>query len=174
MASALAKVCEQLLLAANDPEAASWLPGVPIVRDRYDDAGGLAGVDAALDWARVKPAAFDAALVVAWDMPFVSAPVLAALLRLARNSGADVVVPESVSPYGFEPFCACYSSRVAAPLSEFLHEGGGAARDFVARVNSERVPLDVLQRLGDPRVLLASVNTEADLASANHHGRGGL
>jgi molybdopterin-guanine dinucleotide biosynthesis protein A len=176
VAGALAKVCEQLLLAANDSDAMNWLPGVPIVRDRYVDAGGLAGVDAALAWASTRDSTFGGALVVAWDMPFVSASLLGELLRVARTSEAEVVVPESVSPYGFEPFCAYYSAQLAEPLSGYLRDGSGAgpARDFIAQVKSERVALDGLRRFGDPAVLLASVNTDADLARAERLARAGL
>ena len=52
----------------------------------------------------------------------------------AQGHDADVALPESKSPYGFEPFCAYYAVRVREPLSEFLRAGGGAARDFLRRL----------------------------------------
>jgi molybdopterin-guanine dinucleotide biosynthesis protein A len=173
VAAALAKVCDQLVLAANDSDSGSWLAGVPIVRDHYVDAGGLSGIDAALRWAAERPP-LDGALVVAWDMPFVSAPLLGALLESATTSGADVAVPESVSPYGFEPFCAYYGAPAATQLREYLQGGGGAAGDFISKVNAEHVPLEVLRRFGDPAVMLGSVNTSEDLAVADARARRGL
>src|SRR5207249_4052712 len=59
VASALGDVTRDLLLVANDSDAASWLPGVPVVADRHPGAGGMAGIEAALAGGRD-------ALVVAW------------------------------------------------------------------------------------------------------------
>jgi len=157
---ALRPVSEGLLLAANDPRAPEWLPGVPVVGDTHVGAGGLAGVDAAL---RSAKGGRDV-LVVAWDMPFVTPAALGIILAHADATGADVVVPESDSPYGFEPFCAFYSSRVAESLDAFLGGGGGAAREFIARLaRVDRVPLTELAPAGDPGTLFLSVNTPHDL-----------
>jgi molybdopterin-guanine dinucleotide biosynthesis protein A len=147
------------VLLANDAEAAHWLPGIRVLPDAHAGAGGLAGVEAALQSGRD-------ALVVAWDMPFVNTKLLELLIADAREANADVALPDSDSPYGFEPFCAYYAARVRPALSAFLENGGGAAREFIARVNSRRVPLSVSQRAGDPDRLFFSVNTPDDLRRA--------
>jgi molybdenum cofactor guanylyltransferase len=166
VALALAKVCDQLIVAANDTSATDWLHGVPVVRDRFQSAGGLAGVDAALHWSQSSgPAGVDV-LVVAWDMPFVTAGLLEALIEAAGRTDASVVVPESHSPYGIEPFCGWYSGRLAAALAAYVSPGGGPARDFLAGVAMHRLPLADVKRHGDPNVLLMSVNTEDDLERA--------
>jgi molybdopterin-guanine dinucleotide biosynthesis protein A len=159
VASALRQVTSELVLLANDAEAAHWLPGIRVLPDSHAGAGGLAGVEAALH------AGHDV-LVVAWDMPFVNAKLLELLIADARVGDADVVLPDSNSPYGFEPFCAYYSARVQPALSAFLEKGGGAAREFIARVNVRRVPLSMSQRAGDPDRLFFSVNTPEDLLRA--------
>jgi len=146
------------VLAANDPGATDWLPGVAVVADRLPDAGGLGGVDAVL-------ASGSDALIVAWDMPFVTVDVLRVIVDRARRASADVVVPQSESPFGFEPFCAFYSARAGAPLSRFLAAGGRAPSDFLARLTRvERIPQAELP--GDARRLFLSVNTPEDLATA--------
>jgi molybdopterin-guanine dinucleotide biosynthesis protein A len=160
VAAALAKVSDELLVAANDEHAGGWLPGVTIVRDRHPGAGGLAGIDAAFAAVRGD------LLVVAWDMPFVSAALLQLLIASRRNSQAEVVVPESPSPYGFEPFCALYGGEVAPALDRFLAHGGGAARDFLGTVRMQRVPLAEVGKVGDPARLLLSVNTPEELDRA--------
>lgn len=164
-ALALAKVCDQLVVAANDSSATDWLHGVPVVRDRFQGAGGLAGVDAGLHWNQSARAAADV-LVVAWDMPFVSAGLLAALVETGRRTDASAVVPESESPYGIEPFCAWYSARLATPLATWLSAGGGPARDFLAGVAVHRLSMADVSRHGDPTLLLMSVNTVDELEHA--------
>lgn len=160
VAAALRQVCSDVLLAANDAAAASWLPGVPVVADIHVGTGGLAGVEAAMTQA-------GSALVVAWDMPFVPPPLLGEIARLAGDTGADVVLPESGSPYGFEPFCAFYDARMLPALTAFLTHGGGPARDFLARVaRMHRIPARDVAAFGDPATMFLSVNTSQDLARA--------
>lgn len=160
VANSLRAVTDELLLAANDTAAGSWLPGVAVVADRIPDAGGLAGVEAALAGERDV-------LVVAWDMPFVTSATLDAIAREGQARGAEVVVPESVSPFGFEPYCAFYAARVAASLTAFLANGGRAPRDFLAQLTAaHRIPLATIETLGDPRRLFLSVNTPEELAAA--------
>lgn len=120
----------------------------------------MAGVEAALSRGRD-------ALVVAWDMPFVTSSLLSALIDEARAHDADVALPESDSPYGFEPFCAYYSTRLRDPLARFFAGGGGAARDFLGTISRvHRLPLADVKELGDPRRLFFSVNTQEDLERA--------
>jgi molybdopterin-guanine dinucleotide biosynthesis protein A len=164
---ALRAVTDRVVLAANDPAAPQWIAGLPIVRDRFPGTGGLAGVDAALRRAA------GGALVVAWDMPFVSPELLRALVGAAHDHGADLVIPESDSPYGFEPFCAFYSQELALGLAAFLERGGGAAREFVRQVQRvHRLPIADVARVGDPRRLFFSVNTPEDLERARAMAQG--
>ena len=160
VAAALREACDDLLLAANDSAASAWLPGVPVVADVHRAAGGLAGVESALQRAgRI--------VVVAWDMPFVPAALLSEMIREATAWSAGVVVPDSDSPYGFEPFCAYYDAGILPQLTEFLGRGGGAARDFLARVEQvRRIPLAGVARYGDPKTVFLSVNSADDLARA--------
>lgn len=160
VATALRETCGELLLAANDATAASWLPGVPVVADLHPGTGGLAGVEAAMTHS-------GSALVLAWDMPFVPPQLLGEIARRAGDTGADVVLPESSSPYGFEPFCAFYHGRILAALSAYLTQGGGPARDFLRRVERvHRIPLGDVAAFGDPSTMFLSVNTSQDLARA--------
>jgi len=160
VAKALRQVAPELLLVANDSEASKWLPGVAVVADLHPGAGGMAGVEAALSQGRD-------ALVVAWDMPFVTPRILEVLVQAAMDHDANVVLPESSSPYGFEPFCAYYSIRVRESLARFFDGGGGAARDFLGQVpRVHRIPISAVEKLGDPRRLFFSVNTPDDLERA--------
>jgi len=159
VADALRSVCRDLVLVANDAEAATWLPGVRVLADAHAGAGGLAGVERGLLGGDI--------VAIAWDMPFVTASLVRALVDEAHRHDADVVIPESDSPYGFEPFCAFYSNRVLAPLTRFLDSGGGAARDFIRKLPHARVlSARDLAAIGDPQRLFFSVNTRDDLERA--------
>ena len=160
VAAALRSVTDELLLVANISEATHWLPDVAVVSDEHVGAGGLAGVEAALRRGRD-------ALVVAWDMPFVTPSLLAAVVEATRAHESLVTVPESESPHGFEPFCALYSRQTLPALSAFLDAGGGAAHEFLKKVpRVHRIPLAQIARIGDPKRLFFSVNTSDDLERA--------
>lgn len=160
VADALRGSCARVTLSANDAGASRWLERIEIVRDQHPRAGGLAGVEAALE-------SFGDVVVVAWDMPFVPASLIADMIRRAAAYDADVVLPESDSPFGVEPFCAYYGRRTLAPLRDFLLSGGGAARDFLATLEGvHRIPLRDVRRFGDPATLFFSVNSADDLARA--------
>jgi molybdopterin-guanine dinucleotide biosynthesis protein A len=152
-------VTAEIVLLANAPEAAHWMPGIRVLADSHAGAGGLAGVEAVLQSGRD-------ALVVAWDMPFVNPQLLELLVAEAQAKAVDVVLPDSNSPYGFEPFCAYYSARSCRALTAFLESGGGAAREFIALVNARRLPIAMIQRAGDPDRLFFNVNTPEDLLRA--------
>ena len=159
--AALGSVTSHIIIVANDAGAPDWLPHIPVVADLHPGLGGLAGVETAL-------AQGTSAIVVAWDMPFVDETLLQALADAAEADDADVVVPASDSPFGFEPFCAFYSSRVRDPLSAFLSAGGGPARDFLRSLPRLRIlSAPEVARVGDPSRLFFSVNTRDDLERAN-------
>lgn len=159
---ALTPVAGSVILAANDPAAPGWLAPrrVTVVADRYPGAGGLAGVEAAL-------AAGGDVLVAAWDMPFVTPRLLQEILDTARSRDASVVVPESHSPHGVEPFCAYYGAAAREPLAAYLARGEHAAHAFLASLpRVVRLPLHTVREIDDPRRLFFSVNTPADLERA--------
>lgn len=159
VAGALAAASDSLLLVANDPGADDWLPGVPRIRDAIADAGPLAGVQAAL--AHVN----GPILVVAWDMPFVTAELLRAIRSAGESCGGDALLP--VGPGGRpEPLCAWYSPA-ALPAAETLLARGerrmAALHDVLrTRLLDERT----IASLGDAAHLFANVNTREELARA--------
>src|SRR5690242_7667168 len=91
VAAALRDSCDDLLLVANDPAAAEWLPGTRVAGDVRPSQGALGGVHAALSSVR------DAALVLPWDAPFVPGSLLRALRAAGEEAGADAAVAASNS-----------------------------------------------------------------------------
>ena len=161
VALALRAATDDLLLIANDPAAAEWLPGVRTEADILPDSGSLGGIHAALVHAGAP------VLVVAWDMPFVPARLLAAL-RTA-GAGADAAVPESGSKRGLEPLCAYYSPACIAPIERRLAGGNRKVIGFYDDVQLVRLPADVVSRHGRPDVIFMNINAPGDLPLAEQH-----
>jgi molybdopterin-guanine dinucleotide biosynthesis protein A len=176
VARALRMVTDELLLVANAPEAAHWLPGVRTVADLRPGEGALGGLHAALacaaDDARgdAGAATVDAGeapdvLVVAWDMPFVSAALLGLMRARGEEGDVDAVLPESDgSRRGVEPLCAWYSARCLPPITAALEAGDRRVIAFLDAVRVARVGIEEVRRFGDPDRLFGNVNTAEDLA----------
>ena len=167
VARALSEVTDALLVIAHAPDAGRWLPGVPVAGDLHPGCGALGGLHAALAHAATD------VIVVAWDMPFVTAPLLRLLTR-ARHDAAAAVLP--VHPDGHaEPLCALYGAGCASVAERLLQEGERRAGALADAVDARRLQPSDFAPLGDPRTLLLSVNTPADLTRAHAllaHARG--
>lgn len=161
VAQALAAAADDLLLVANHPDAASWLPGVRVAADVRPGNGGLGGIHAALIHA-AQPV-----LIVAWDMPFVPAALLAALRT--RGDGADVAVPESASTRGVEPLCAYYDPACIGPIERRLDAGDRRVIGFYDDVRVARLPDAEVRRFGDPALMFLNVNSPNELVLAERH-----
>jgi molybdopterin-guanine dinucleotide biosynthesis protein A len=128
-------------------------PAVRVISDRVADSGPLGGLDAALAAARD-----DVLVLIACDMPFVTAELLQHLIALTRE--ADAVVPWTER--GYHPLCAAYTRAcrpaIAARLRERRLEMIGLFEDIRMRA----VTAGELDAFGEHRRLLANVNTPAD------------
>jgi len=148
--AALAQVADDVMLVVGNetPPRAD----VRVVRDRVTASGPLGGLDAALAAAR-----HDALVLLACDMPFVTARLLGHLLSL--TPGADAVVPRTER--GYHPLCAAYTRACQAAVAGRLARGQFRMVDFLADVRVRVVCGDELAALGDHR-LLANINTPAE------------
>jgi len=161
VANALREATDQLLLVANDPNAAEWMPGVPVAADQLPGQGSLGGIHAAL------VAAKSPVVIVAWDMPFVPG----ALLRALREAGAegDAAVPESGSKRGLEPLCAYYAPACIEPIEKRLAAGDRRVIGFYDDIRLIRLPPEEVARHGDPERMFMNVNTPDELDIAERH-----
>jgi molybdopterin-guanine dinucleotide biosynthesis protein A len=147
------------LLVANTPDAGSWSPGLRVVPDRIPGGGTLAGLHAAVIEAPAPVVA------VAWDMPFVTAGLIA---MLARGLGsADVVIPASGGRRGVEPLCAGYGPATGPAMAAAIERGDLRAIAFHEAVRVRIIPEADLLAFGDPGRLFFNVNTPEDLVRAN-------
>lgn len=91
--------------------------GLRVLADTRPQAGPLAGIHTALS---ASPAAWN--LIVACDMPGISASFLSALLAAAEASAADCLLP--AGPSGLpEPLCAVYHARCLDSIEAALDRG---------------------------------------------------
>ena len=162
VADALREVTDDLLLVANHPAASQWLPGARVQQDIVPNAGGLGGIHAALHHAQSP------VLIVAWDMPFVPATLLARLREM--GDAADVAVCESDSSRrGVEPLCAFYAPACLPFIEHSLAQGDLRVVGFHASVRVARLPADEVSAFGNPELMFMNVNTPDDLARAEAH-----
>ncbi len=146
------------ILVANDPGAPSWRSDLVVVPDRIREAGTLGGIHAALT------AVGGAIVCVAWDMPFVTAPLLR---RLADDLDQfDVVIPTSGGPRGVEPLCAGYGPACRAPIEAAIRRGDHRAIGFHDTLRVAVLDPAVVATFGDPTLLFFNVNTPEDLTEA--------
>ena len=155
---ALGTSCDDLLVVANDPAIGHALPGVPVHGDARPERGSLIGLYSGVSHVR------HGALVVAWDMPFVS-PELLRELREIGEAHAVAVLPEG--PRGPEPLYAYYPASSATVIQRQIASGilrlGALVDVLPGRVV---LPLDAVARFGDPEQLFVNVNTPHDLERA--------
>lgn len=125
--------------------------GIP---DRVPDSGPLGGLDAALASARD-----DVVVVLACDMPFVTAPFLDYLLALSAEG--DVVVPRTER--GYHPLCAVYTRRCHPVVARRLAERRLAMLGVLEEMPARVVEKNEIDRFGGAERLLANVNTPDEL-----------
>jgi molybdopterin-guanine dinucleotide biosynthesis protein A len=150
----LAALTDDILIVGGHGERAggptSGGPSVRFVPDRVAGCGPLGGLDAALAAARD-----DTLVVVACDMPFVTRALLE---YLASHVGdADAAVP--FDEHGPHPLCAAYARGCRGAVSRRIEEGRLAVRGLLDDLRVWAVREPELALFGDPRRLLANVNT---------------
>ena len=161
MANALRAVTPQLMLVSNAPDSSSWLGDALVVRDKRTERGSLVGLHTALS---NLPAPAEGAIVVAWDMPFVTVE----LLRLLASTPAESFASIPDGPRGAEPMCAYYSRRCLPAIDAALDAGDLRLTAFIERLpNVRHVGAAKVASCGDPTRLFFNVNTPSDLALAD-------
>ncbi len=158
---AVAGVADDVRVVIGDAAGAARYADlkVRVVPDAIAGAGPLGGVYTALADAR-----HDRVLVLACDLPFVTAALVE---RLALESGTgeeiDAVVPRSAR--GLEPLCAVYWKRCAEKARARLARGDLRMTAFLADLRVREVDAGALAP-GDTETLFENVNTPHDYARA--------
>jgi len=152
--AALGTVADDIRIVANDRDRYADL-GVRVIPDAIADAGPLGGVYTALVDAR-----HDAVIVLACDLPFVTAALLERLV-VERGSGEeiDAVVPRSAR--GVEPLCAVYDRRCAGAARARIERGALQVAGLLEDVRVRELGPEVLAPY-DAGALFSNVNTPHD------------
>jgi molybdenum cofactor guanylyltransferase len=130
---------------------------VRVVEDRIAGAGALGGLYTAL-----IDAPTEQVLVIACDMPFISAPFLTALARL--GAGVEAAIPRD--GHGPHPLCASYQRRVAPRLKTRIDAGMLRIGDALRELEVRDIGPDELAPFDPDGRLLLNVNTPADYERA--------
>jgi molybdopterin-guanine dinucleotide biosynthesis protein A len=144
--AALHRVAPRVVIVGGPPERYVDL-GVPVVPDLLPDVGPLGGLYI---------------IVLACDLPFVTAPFLDYLLRTGRD--ADVTLPRTAG--GIHPLCASYASHVAPVIRRLVDEGVRKVQEALASLRLRIVEGDELAVYDPDDRLLHNINTPDDYARA--------
>ena len=143
----------------GDPQKYGHL-GYPVLPDRSPGTGPLGGIETALSYT-----AADWNLVLACDMPALSADFLRGLLDAAERLSADALVP--AGPSGrLEPLSAVYHRRCQATLRRALEAG-------VRKATAALAGLEVARWTVDDAACFENLNTPEEWAcyDGRKHGR---
>ena len=160
--AALAAVADDIRIVANDRARYARLQ-IPVIADAIAGAGALGGLYSALLDAR-----HDRVLILACDLPFVTAALLERLVAESDapeqlDAGIDAVVPRSGR--GLEPLCALYRRRCAQAARARIERGELRVAGLLADLRVRELGPEALAAY-DTGSLFENVNTPHDHARA--------
>ncbi len=132
----------------------------PVIADVFPGCGPLAGIHAALVNSRAE-----LNVILAVDMPYVSAELVGFLLGAAEDSGAIVTVPRTRA--GFQPLCAVFRRDFAATAEQALREGNYKIDATFAGVRLRIVEELELAATGFSEKNFLNINTPEDRLAAD-------
>ena len=144
--------CGSVIAYGGDPVALEPL-ALPVQPDAHPGTGPLGGVLGALELFADADSYAEWVLVVACDLPALTALDLAAMVAAARSHpGADVVVARAGR---IEPTCAVWSPAAIGALRELFDAGERAVHRAIEHLASIEVDVD--------RAAVRNINTPDDL-----------
>jgi molybdopterin-guanine dinucleotide biosynthesis protein A len=159
MIARLAPIAGEMLVTTNDPEDYKFLD-LPLFPDLTPGRGALGGLYTALSAASQPLVA-----VVACDMPFINAGLLALQRDLLIQAKADIAIPHLES--GLEPFHAVYRRLACLPhIEAALQADKWRVDSWFSQVKTVRIPTEKILEW-DPELLsFLNVNTPEELQAA--------
>jgi molybdopterin-guanine dinucleotide biosynthesis protein A len=130
-----------------------------VVPDIYENQGPLAGIHSALNWSRS-----DLNLIIAVDLPFVTAGFLKYLVSRARACSAVVTVPATSA--GLQPLCAVYRKVFSQVASRALQQGRNKIDALFKDVSLRLISEEDLKTNGFDSAIFRNLNTPADWETA--------
>ncbi len=132
---------------------------IPGIRKVAAYQGPLAGIVTALAF---TPSPWN--LILACDLPYLTAEWIELLLSRAVQSNAKAFVPRT--PEGLEPLAAVYRREAYAPLAEAFRKGVRKMTDALAMIPVETIALQDFTVAGQNSLTLKNMNTPEDFKAA--------
>lgn len=139
-------------------DAAKFAGLAPVVEDVFPGCGPLGGIHAAL-----RASAAELNLMLAVDVPFVSAGLPEFLIERARGTAAVVTVPRVG---GWQPLCAVYRREFAEVAEAALHEGRYRIDALFQVVPTAVISEEELGAAGFSSAMFRNLNTREDVEGA--------
>lgn len=133
----------------------------PMVEDIFRDCGPLGGIHAAL---RSSPSELN--LMLAVDVPFVSAGFLQYLIGRARVSASATVTVANAGGR-WQPLCAVYRRGFAEAADQALRAGRNKIDELFEMVRTESIDEEELKSAGFSPEMFRNLNTPQELAEAS-------
>jgi molybdopterin-guanine dinucleotide biosynthesis protein A len=152
----LRQVTDRIVIVGGRPERFADT-GVPVIADREPALGPLGGISTAL-----HHSTSERTLILACDMPFVTAAFLTYLAETGRDCDATM----ARNKLGVHPLCAAWTTMAGPKVTRLIDEGVRKMRDAVARLRVHTVEGDALRAFDPDGRLLHNINTPDDYARA--------
>ena len=155
-----------LAINANDEPSRFASFGLPIIADRIvGHAGPLAGLHAALAWAKEHDTGIRYVVSVACDTPFLPDDLVERFLAALEETGRECCVARSGE--GVHPVIGLWPLTIGGKLEAALHQGQRTAKAWAEQQGAVEVffpPTRLGVRVIDP---FFNINRPEDLAEAN-------
>lgn len=159
MVERLQSLADEMILITNTPELYRFL-GLPSFTDLLPGLGNLGGLYTALSVAKQPLAA-----VLACDLPFVNAGLLAAQQELLLAEDMDVVIPRSQE--GLEPLHSLYRRKTCLPaIRAALDAGERRMISWFPVVRVRELTADEIRRHDPDGLAFINVNTPEEFQRA--------
>lgn len=133
--------------------------GLRVIGDEWPGAGPLGGIATALS---ASSASWN--LVVACDLPYLTAEWLRFLVARAAASAADAVLP--MNTLGAEPLCAMYHKRGEPAIRAALERGIRKVTDGLQNLRVETIPFGEWKAFDSEGLLFKNMNLPRDYQEA--------
>lgn len=155
----VAPVADEIVITSNSPQKLTYL-GLAVHPDVTPNRGALNGFLTALTVAQ-----YEIVCIIACDMVFANAEMLAAEIELLRETGADAVVP--TTSHGYEPFHAAYRrTPCRAAVEKALLAGERRAHDWYSLVRVAEFGQEQIAQYYADGGAFFNVNTPSQLDAA--------
>ena len=139
--------------------------GLPVIEDKWPGEGPLGAVCTAL---LAAPSGWS--IVLACDLPLVSARFIQLLVQRVRATNADAVVPRTAD--GWQPLAAAYHAPCRSAFQRAFEAGERSIIAAFATIEVQAITVEEMAVAGVSEMELANVNTPEDWARLTQNEKG--